>query len=135
VAMRDVAADRLLAEAGVDDGRIGRRDRDRADGAAEEAVGHRFPRLPAVDSLPNAATRGAEVVNLGLAGDALNGGGAPATIRPDLAPLHVLEEGGVGGGCGEDRGGEEKQKKTACVFHGGRMFITKGRGGGGRSAR
>ena len=69
--MRDVAANGLLAAAGVDDARIGRRDSDRADRPAEKAVGDRLPRLSAVSGLPYAAATRAEVVDVALTGGSI----------------------------------------------------------------
>jgi hypothetical protein len=62
VAVRDVAADGLLAAPDVDDVRVGLADGDGADRAAEEAVGDVLPRGPAVGRAPDAATRSRRAV-------------------------------------------------------------------------
>ena len=93
--MRDVAADRHLAAAGVDDVRVRLGDGDGADRAAEEAVGDVLPGAAAVGRLPDAAAGAAEVVGVAVAGQAGDGGHAAAAVGADLAPLHPLEQGGI----------------------------------------
>ena len=67
VAVRDVAAHRHLAAAGVDDVGVPVGDRDGADRAAEEAVRDVLPGAAAVGRLPHAAAGAAEVVGVAVA--------------------------------------------------------------------
>ena len=88
VAVRDVAADRRLAGAGVDDARVGVRDGDRADGGGlEVAVGDVLPVGAAAGGLPDAPGAGAEVEGRPLGRVAGDGDDAPAAVRADQAPL------------------------------------------------
>ncbi len=93
VADLDVAADVGLAGAGVDHVRIGRRDRQRADGGSRLLVEDRLPVNAAVAGLPQAAGGGGGVVgeriarHAGDSADAAAGGGA------DRAKLETLELG------------------------------------------
>src|SRR5439155_7819018 len=78
VAMRDVAAQRILAAADVDDVRIRRRDLDGADRPAEIPVRDGSPGVAAVGALEHAAARRAEVVLVGTRRAAHDGDGAAA---------------------------------------------------------
>jgi hypothetical protein len=66
VAVGDVRPHVGLAGPDVEDARIGRRHRDRADRRDRLAVEDRLPRAPGVRRLPDAAADGAEVEMLGL---------------------------------------------------------------------
>ena len=91
VAVRDVAANRILAAADVDDVGRRRRDFDRADRPAEIFVGDRRPGLAGVDRLEDAAAGRAHpefILARGVAGD---GDRAAAAIRADLAPSQTGE--------------------------------------------
>ncbi len=91
VAVRDVAANRILAAAHIHDVRRGRRDGDRADGAAEILVAHRRPRLSGVDRLEHAAAGGAEPELIGSRRISRHGHRSAAAIRTDLAPAQRAE--------------------------------------------
>ena len=98
VPVRDVAADTPLAHAGVEHVGVRLADRDRPHRAgAELAVGHVRPRHAAVDALPDAAARAAEVVDVALAHHAGHRGHAPAAQRTDVAPFETGELGLVEG--------------------------------------
>ena len=87
VTLGEVASHAGLAHAGVDDVGVRLGDGERADRAGPEvAVRHRQPGDAAVLGLPDTAARGAEVVDVGLAGDAGDGGDATAAVRSDAAP-------------------------------------------------
>ena len=97
VAVRDVAADRILASADIDD--VGRRGRDfdGADGAAEVSVGHRRPGLSAIHTLEHSAARRPlpEFVRpLRVSGD---GNGPSAAEGAQLAPAYPGEGDAVEG--------------------------------------
>src|SRR5262249_60007322 len=91
-AVRDVAADGLLAAADVDDVRVRLADGDGADGAAEEAVGDVLPGGAAVAGAPDAAAGGAEVEQQRLAGHAGDGRRAAAAERADQAVAQPPEQ-------------------------------------------
>src|SRR5258708_2221962 len=96
VAMRDIAANGRLAHADVDHVGVGGRDGDAADGGASEvAVGDVLPEEPSVHGLPDAATGGAEVERVIVAGVARDGNNATAAIGADTAPLQRGEHVGV----------------------------------------
>src|SRR5207302_8738178 len=97
-ARRHVATDRLLACTNVDDTRVRRYDSNRADRAAEVAVGDRLPGLTSVSRLPDAASGRAEVVDIGLIGNAFDCVGTSAAIGTDLSPLQIFQDRDVG--CG-----------------------------------
>src|SRR5215213_5511009 len=87
VAMGDVDADGRLAGTGVDDVRVGRRNRQRADrGCGEEAIGHGLPVGAAISCLPDAAGHRAEVVGVRLAAAAGHGDHTAATKGSNAAP-------------------------------------------------
>ena len=86
VAGGDVVARVRLAGADVEDARIRRRNRERADGTGRLSVEDRRERVPRVDALPHAAAGGAEVERLGLVGNAGRRRRPAAAERPDEPP-------------------------------------------------
>ena len=92
-----------FAAAHVDDIRIGRGDRDRADRAGGLLVEDGIPRAAVVVGLPDAAVAHADVEDVRLAGDARGGTGAPASQGSDGPPAHFREQIGIVG-CGECQG-------------------------------
>src|SRR3989449_2892948 len=101
VAVRDVAADRVLAGADVHDVGVRLAHPERPDGAAEVLVCHRQPGVAAIRRLEDAAARGPHPEFVGTGGRAGHGDRAPAPEDPDLPPLEAGEPGRViGGGLG-----------------------------------
>ena len=88
VADREIGALQPFAAADVDDVRIRRRDRDRADRLRRLAVEDRRPRQPVVGALPDAAVVDADVEQVRLLRHAGRADGAPAAIRADRSPAH-----------------------------------------------
>src|SRR5947209_19257263 len=87
VAMRDIAAERILAAAYVHDIGCRRRDRNGADRPTEIPVGNRRPRFAGVHGFEHAATRGPHpklVRPRRVAGD---GDRPSAAIGAELAPM------------------------------------------------
>jgi hypothetical protein len=96
--MRDVAANGGFTHADVDHIGVGGGDGDTADrGALEEAIGDVFPEETAVRSLPDAATCGAEIEGVAMAGIASDGDDTATAIGADAAPLQRGEEAGSDG--------------------------------------
>src|SRR5262249_34027170 len=91
VAMRDVAADSLLAAANVNNIRVGLADGHGADRAAEEAVGDVVPGGAAVAGAPDAATSGPKVEQIRLARHAGDRSAAAAAKWPDQAVAEAGE--------------------------------------------
>ena len=91
VSLPDVAADVGLARADVDDVRVGRRHRDRADRARRLVVEDRLPPDPAVRGLPYPARGGGRVVRERVAGHAGHARDAPAGRRADQPVLEAGE--------------------------------------------
>src|SRR6185312_1510010 len=85
VAVRDVAADGILATADPHDIRILLIDGERADRAAEIVVGDGRRGLAAIDRLPDTAARGAEVVLIGASVGARDGDHAAGRVGADVA--------------------------------------------------
>src|SRR6185437_5608682 len=130
----DVAADVRLASADVHDTGITRRDGDRTDRPDRLVVEDRLPVRAAVGALPDAATRRAGVIRVGIARHASDGVGA-VPLRADEPPLERGQECavwrraphrgddrlilwrvlaarlllGAGEGGGEDDGGKERR--------------------------
>ena len=145
VAVGDVAADAGFAGADVDHAWIRGRDRDGAHRPERLLVGHRLPGGAAVGGLPHAAGDRAEIVGVGLAGNAGDRQHAPAAEGADEPPLHAVVKSlaelrlrglrlcrrGVrrgrfflplrGDGCGDDGDGEEQRGQ---LFH--ESFSSKG---------
>src|SRR5205807_2515992 len=94
---------------------IGGRDGQRADGLRGLVVENRQPSLAEVGGLPHTAVVDANVKNIGLAGDAAGGDGAPTAERADHAPAHFLEKIGIELGGGD--GAEENEDNTQKSFH------------------
>src|SRR5205823_621628 len=92
VAVGQIFTETVFSSADVDDVRVGRGDRDRADGgdlgraAFHASVGDVAPRLAAVGGLPHAAVRRAEVEDARVNGIAGDSDGASAAIRADVSP-------------------------------------------------
>ena len=129
VSLCDVAADVGLAGADVDDVRVGRRHRDRADRARRLVVEDRLPPDPAVRGLPHPARGRGRVVRERIAGHAGHPRDAPARRRADQPVLEagqllgslrrLLVVGGRGaGGQGEREGEEESGWKQLRSHHG-----------------
>src|SRR5262249_1931544 len=90
---RDVAADRRLARAGVDDVGVRLRDGDRADGGgAEVAVRDAAPGRAAVGGLPDAARTGAVVEGHRIGHVAGHGDDTPAPVGADTAPVERAQQ-------------------------------------------
>ncbi len=122
VAVRHVAADRLLAAADVDHVRIPGANGNRADRAAEEAIGDVPPRAAAVLGLPYTAAGRAHVVGLTVGGNPGDRSAASAAVRADLAPF---ERGERSRRCVRLRvrsGGDEEQQDTRAQRHRQRPF-------------
>ena len=111
-----------FAGSGPDRVRIGRRDRERADGLYVLRVEDRFEGLPAVDRLPDAARRRAGVVRVGIVGNAGDGGDAAGARRTHIAESRRLD-GRVGFGRAlglgrsrewKDQGGDEDWQAPAA---------------------
>ena len=100
VPVGDVAADRELARADVHDVRIRLGDADGADSAAEILVGHRQPRVAAVDALEDAAAGGAEPVLLRTRRGARDRDAPTPAENADLAPGEGGKHAGVVGSGG-----------------------------------
>ena len=92
VALGDVRAHVGFAAAGVDDLRVGRRDRDRADRADRLRIEDRLPGSAGVAGLPDAAVDGAEIVMARIARHAGHRQHAAAAERTDRAPMQVAEK-------------------------------------------
>src|SRR5690242_5629701 len=100
VAVRNVAANRILAGTHVNNVRIRFADPNRSDGTAEVFVGNGRPGDTGVGCLEHTAAGRAEVVLVRALRRASNGDRAAAAERADLPPL---ERGGGGGVVGEER--------------------------------
>ena len=98
----------------INDVRIGRRDGDRADRSRRLVVEDRHPRAAAVGRLPHAAVHGADVEHVGLRRDAVNGLGAAAAKRPDVAPAEFAKQDGanvVGSGLAGDCACRQRRRR------------------------
>ncbi len=116
VAVGDVAAQASFAAAHVEHVGIGRRHGDAADGGGRLLIEERRPVRAAVDALPHAARRGAEIVSLRIAGDARGGQHAASAERTDQAVLHALQELFIQlseGGMAQKQAGEDKSEPHA----------------------
>ena len=90
VALRQIAADAGFAGAGIDHVGIGRRDGKAADGRSFLLIEDGLPGGGAIGRFPNAAAGGAEVVSVGIAGDARRRQGAAAAKGADGAVLQAF---------------------------------------------
>jgi hypothetical protein len=106
VARGEVRALISLAAAYIDDVRIGRRDRDRADRARRLIVEDRHPGSAVVGRLPHAAVVEADEEGIRTIGDADCGLPASPAVGTDHAPVHL------GQGCRRDRGARGPGLKT-----------------------
>ena len=122
ITRREVGPVQTLAAAHVDDVRIGRRNRDGADGSCGLVIEDRHPRAPGVGRLPDAAIDRRHVEGVWLTPVPGDGHGPACAVRADVAPLHVGEErrtdarrllgrhggehGGDQPGCGKDDAAE-----------------------------
>src|SRR5438445_13819149 len=91
VTVRAVAANAGFAGADVDHVVIRVRDRDAADGRGALLVEDRLPHTSAVGRLPHTAGYRAEVIDIGLAGDAGHCQHASAAEGANGAPAHSAE--------------------------------------------
>ena len=113
VAVRRVAAHAGFAHAGVDDIGVGIGHRQRAHRAGLElAVGDRKPGQPAIGGLEHAAAHRAEVVGVGLRGNAGHRHRAAAAERSDLAEFQFLQEVGL------LRGQQQRKQNQGCESQG-----------------
>src|SRR6185437_4474503 len=93
VARLDVAANLGLAHADVNDVRIALRHGDRADRRAPDLpVGDVGPALTAVGRLPQAATRGAEIADLGLTADAADRDRSATALGAEAPPAEPFKD-------------------------------------------
>ena len=122
VAVGDVAADRVLARAHVDDVGVRLADADRADRTAEVLVARREPGVAAVGGLEDAAAGGPHPVLVGTRRRTRHGHRPAAAEDADLAPFQGGEHRGVigSGRLGEERRGEKQgaEEKQAGSGHG-----------------
>src|SRR5580704_17026736 len=89
---RKVRPLKALAATHIDDARIGRRHRQRTDGAGILIVEDGSPDAPGIGAFPNAAVVRSDVENVGLAGHPTGGHCAPAAEWPDHAPSQATVE-------------------------------------------
>ena len=89
VAHRKIRPLHSFAAAGVNDVRIGRSNRERADGAGGLVIEDRMPGAADIVRLPNAAVVRSHIEHIGLRGDARGGHGAAAAKRPDRPPAQA----------------------------------------------
>ena len=107
--MRGIAADVRLAHADIDDVGVGFGNSDGAHRSGLElAVGDRHPVHAAIDGFPDSAAGGAEVVDIGLRGDARDSHHAAAAEWADVAILEFLERIEVGLRRQNERGKTER---------------------------
>src|SRR6516165_1665659 len=101
VSVSHVSAWSGFTGAHIDDGVIGRCDRNGAHRGDRRAVGQHLPGATAVGGLPHSARYGPEIKGAGIAGYAGNRERAPAAIRSDAAPLQRSKQARVhrSGGC------------------------------------
>ncbi len=88
IARRQVRTLQSFAAANVNNVRIGRSHRQRADGAGRLVVENRIPRVPEIRGLPDAAVDGRHVENVRLVRHAGDRHSAASAERPDAAPAH-----------------------------------------------
>ena len=88
VADREVRPDDARAAADVDDVRVGRRDRDSADGAGGLVIEQGRPGGAVIRGAPDAAVIETDVEHVGLAGHARQSTRASGAGRADLPPVH-----------------------------------------------
>jgi len=111
----DAVAGGLFAGAGVEDFGVGGGDGEGADGGYALLVEDRLPDVAGVGGLPDAATGCAEVVYVGVVGNAGDGGDTSAAEGTDEEPLegfqavagHVLSS--QRENCGEQGDGQDGQ--------------------------
>ena len=87
IALRDVGAHVGFAGADVDDVRLRRRDRDRADRADVDVIEDRLPRAAGIVGSPDAAVHRAEIETLRIPRVARDGKHASAAERADGTPF------------------------------------------------
>ncbi len=123
LAQRDVTADLALAGPGPDDVRIGGGDGERPDRLHRLAVEDRRPIGAAVGGLPDAARGGADVIGVGIAGDA-RGGGEAVALRADGPPVQPAVLLGARAGPRLRRGRhqcdtrqQQRQPRRSCQSH------------------
>ncbi len=89
VAGREIRTLQAFAAAHVNDVRIGRCNRQRANRARGLVIENRIPGVAKIGALPDAAIDGGHVENVGLVRHAGDGHGAASAKRPDAAPAHL----------------------------------------------
>jgi hypothetical protein len=115
VAVRGIAAHAGFAHAHVNHVGIGIGHGDGAHGAGFElAVGHREPRAAAVGGLPHAAAHAAEIINVGLRGNAGHRHHAASAERSHQAEAERL---GKVGRLREEQRRQHRQKGEAKKLH------------------
>ena len=128
VPLRDVAPDVRLARADVDDVRVGRRHRDRADRARRLVVEDGLPPDAAVRGLPHPARGRGRVVGERVAGHAGHARNAPARGRADqpvLEPAKLLRALRGLLLLGQGTGGHgQPEERTKTIARGLRMACT-----------
>ena len=92
-----------FAAANINNVRIRRRNRDRANRSCRLLIKQRLPRAAIVGRLPHSTVHCADVENIRLAGNAAHRARPPAAKRPDIAPLHLLQDRSVELLCGKRR--------------------------------
>src|SRR5579883_1502901 len=114
VAYRQIGTLEPFSAAGVDNLRVGGRNRERADRAGGLAVEYRSPGMAYVRSFPNAAIVGPDVEHVGLRGNACGSHCAPAAERSDAAPAKTRVQRRRELLCRERAGQQEKKDRNAA---------------------
>ena len=110
VADRQIGAGEPFAAADVDDVRVRRRDRDRADRSGGLVVEDRRPRPPEVGRLPHPAVYRAGIEDVRLRRHAGDGFGPSAAERSDRTPAHFAKRARVGAAV---RGGLRQRRRPS----------------------
>ena len=114
VADRKIGPMQSLAAADINDVGIGRSNCDGADGLRGLVIEDGIPGAAVVVRLPDAAVHLADVKHIRLAGNSRGGAGAPATKRPDHAPVQILISvfGNLRPACSSSQKNDEAHQQT-----------------------
>ena len=142
VAGRQIRPLQPFPAADVNDVRIRRGHRQRADRSRRLIVEDRVPGDAVVGRLPHAAVGGGDVEDVGLLRDAGRGLHAPAAERPDGAPAQFLEDSRIrerwpsgrlrnacGQRCRKKDGGRSGKQVQAHAWHAAEFTANDGRAG------